>query len=181
MLLSCWCYLLGIVCVVFGGTAALAPAFLSRVYNALPRNKAAGYVFSTIAWIWAGYAVWNVGIDFLEPFKKFIPVLVLVCIPLTWVWMDNLLPCRAIGGLLCLFPYELLHVARSHPSAWRLVMVTLAYLCIIYGMILLLYPWKLRQIIVWITARPTLFRLSGVLDALIGLFIIVLGATVLRG
>jgi hypothetical protein len=120
------------------------------------------------------------GLDILEPFKKFIPFAVLACIPLTWFWLDNLLPCRAIGGLLVLFPYELLHVARVHPSPWRLVVVTLAYLCIVKGMMLLLYPWKMRQAIVWLTQRPPLFRLAGALHALLGLFLIGLGATVLR-
>jgi hypothetical protein len=180
MSLSCWCYLLGLVCALLGGAAALAPASVSRVCNALPRSKAAGYVLSTIAWIWAGHALWIMGLDFLLPFKKYIPLAVLVCIPLTWFWLDNLLPCRALGGLFTLFPYELLHAARVHPSAWRLAVVTLAYVCIVWGMILLLYPWKLRQVIVWATARPALFRFLGALVVLFGLFLIGLGALVLR-
>ena len=179
MPLHCWCYLLGLICVLMGTTVAAAPAPLSRFYNALPRSAVAGYLLSTIAWLWAGYALWTMGLDLLEPFKKFLPVAVLVCIPLTWFWLDNLLTCRALGALLCLFPYELLHVARVHPSPWRLVVVTLAYLCIVKGMILLLYPWKLRQAIVWLTQRPALFRLAGALNALLGLLLIGLGATVL--
>lgn len=180
MPLHCWCYLLGLICVLMGTAIAVAPAPLSRFYNALPRSAVAGYILSTIAWLWAGYALWTMGLDILEPFKKYLPVAVLVCIPLTWFWLDNLLTCRALGAVLCLFPYELLHVARVHTSPWRLVVVTLAYLCIVKGMILLLYPWKMRQAIVWFTQRPTLFRLAGALNALLGLFLIGLGATVLR-
>jgi len=180
MPLSCWCYLLGIICVLMGAAIAAAPAPLSRFYNTLPRSAVAGYILSTIAWIWAGYALWTMNLDFLMAFQKFIPVAVLVCIPLTWLWLDNLLPCRALGGILTLFPYELLHVARVHPSPWRLVLVALAYLCIVKGMFLLLYPWKMRQAIVWFTQRPAFFRLAGLIDALLGLFLIGLGATVLR-
>ncbi len=180
MPLHCWCYLLGLICVLAGASVALAPAPLARCLNALPRNAAAGYVLSTIAWVWAGYALWAMNLDFLMPFQKLIPVAVLVCIPLTWFWLDNLLPCRALGGILCLFPYELLHTARVHASPWRLVLVTLAYLCIVKGMILLLYPWKMRQLIVWLTQRPTLFRVGGALDVLLGLMLIALGAAVLR-
>ena len=181
MFLSSWCYLLGIVCVLLGGTAVAAPVPVSRVWNALPRDKVAGYVLSTLAWVWAGYALWVMGLDILMPFKKYIPFAVLVCIPLTWFWLDNLLPCRALGGLLTLFPYELLHVARVHQSEWRLVVVTLAYLCIVWGMVLLLYPWKLRQVIAWATARPAIFRGIGALHILLGIFLISLGALVLRG
>lgn len=180
MSLSCWSYLLGALCLILGGAVAAVPGPTGRALNALPRNKTAGYVLSTIAWIWAGYALWNMGLDIIMPFKKFIPVAALVCIPLTWMWLDNLLPCRALGGILVLFPYELLHVARVHASPWRLVIVTFAYVCIVKGMILLLYPWKLRQMAVWLTQRPVIFRLSGALNALLGLFLLALGATVLR-
>lgn len=180
MPLHCWCYLLGLICVLLGASIALAPAPLSRFYSALPRSAAAGYVLSTLAWAWAGYALWTMNIDFMMPFQKYIPLIVLACIPLTWLWLDNLLPCRAIGGLLCLFPYELLHVARVHASPWRLVVVAFAYLCIVKGMVLLLYPWKMRQAIAWFTQRPALFRLAGALNALAGLLLIALGAAALR-
>jgi len=173
--------LLGLICVLLGASIAFAPDRMARLYKAFPRNKAAGMVLSTVAWIWAGYAVWMMGLDFLQPFKMYIPVAALVCIPLTWFWLDNLLPCRALGGILVLFPYELLHTARVHASPWRLLVVTFAYVCIVKGMILLLYPWKLRQAIDWFTARPALFRLGGVINTLLGLLLIAVGATVLRG
>lgn len=180
MPLHCWCYLLGLILLVMGGSVAAAPGPLSRAYNAFPRHAVTGYVLSALAWIWAAYALMTMGLDILEPYKRFIPFIALACIPLSWFWLDNLLPCRALGGLLCLFPYELLHVARVHPSPWRLVVVTVAYLCIVKGMILLLYPWKLRQAAVWVTARPALFRAAGVLNVALGLLLIGLGATVLR-
>ena len=180
MPLHCWCYLLGLIGLLFGGAIVFAPGALSRVCNAFPRNQAAGYILSTIAWAWAGYALWTMGLDILMPFKKYIPLAALVCIPLTWYWLDNLLPCRALGGILTLFPYELLHVARVHPSPWRLVIVALAYICIVKGMILILYPWKLRQAVVWVTQRPALFRAAGAAHALLGVFLIALGALVLR-
>ncbi len=180
MPLHCWSYLLGLICVLMGAAIVAAPAPLSRFFNVLPRSVIAGRTLSSIAWVWAGYALWTMQLDFLVPFKKFLPVAVLVCAPLTWFWLDNLLTCRALGAILVLFPYELLHIARVHPSPWRLVLVTLAYLCIVKGMILILYPWKMRQLIIWITQRPARFRLAGALDVLLGLFLIGLGAAVLR-
>lgn len=180
MSLSFWCYLLGLIGVLAGLSAAAVPAPFARALNALPRSTAAGYALSTVAWIWAGYALWNMNLDFLMPYRNLIPIAVLICVPLTWFWLDNLLPCRAIGGLLTLFPYELLHVARVHASPWRLAVVSFAYLCIVAGMVLLLYPWKLRQTIVGLTQRAALFRLAGVAAALVGVAFIALGATVLR-
>ena len=180
MSLSYWSYVLGLVCVSFGGVVLVRPSAASRVLNAFPRNTVSGWVLSIVAWSWAGYAVHMMDIDFINPYKYLLPFLVLACIPLTWFWMGNLLPCRAFGGILTLFPYGLLLVARSHPSAWRLVLVVFAYIAIVKGMVYLLYPWKMRQQIVWVTARPVLFRAVGAVDALLGLLLIALGATVFR-
>lgn len=173
-----WSYLLAAICFVTGGMMVGAPALSMRLYGAFPRSKPAGYLLSTVAWVWAGYALWSMGIDFLEPFKQYIPFAVLACIPLTWFWMENLLPPRALGGILVLFPYELLHVARAHSSPWRLVLVTIAYVCIVKGMILLLYPWKFRQVVEWLTARSLLWRVGGAVKIVLGILLVVLGATV---
>ncbi|MCL2104736.1 MAG: hypothetical protein FWH21_06750 [Kiritimatiellaeota bacterium] len=180
MPLSCWSYTMGFVCLLFGGFIVLRPSDASRALNAFPRSVVSGYVLSAIAWVWAGFAVYMMDIDIINPYKYLLPFVVLGCIPLTWFWMGNLLPCRALGGILTLFPYGLFLVARSHPSSYRRVLVVVAYIAIIKGMIYILYPWKLRQQIVWITARPVLFRAAGVIDALLGILMIALGATVLR-
>jgi uncharacterized protein YjeT (DUF2065 family) len=180
MSLPFWCYALGLVCLLFGGFALVRPSDASRVLNAFPRNKISGYVLSVIAWVWAGWAFSQMDIDFINPHKYLLPFLVLVCIPLTWFWMGNLLPCRALGGILTLFPHGLFLVTRSHPSQWRLVLVTLAYIAIVMGMMYLLYPWKMRKQIIWITARPTLFRAVGAIGAALGILMIALGATVFK-
>ena len=180
MPVSCWAYVVGLVCVVFGGFVLASPSVASRALNALPRHAISGYVLSAIAWAWAGWAAYAMDIDIINPYKYLLPYVVLICIPLTWFWLDNLLPCRALGGILVLFPYGLLHTVRSHPSPWRLVLVVLAYIAIIKGMVFILYPWKMRQMIVWVTARPALFRVVGVVEAVLGIVLIALGATVLR-
>ena len=178
MLLSCWSYLLGLVFVLAGGFVLAKPDTAARALNALPRHTVAGYVLSVVAWIWAGYAVYSMDLDIINPYKGYLWVLVPACIALTWFWMGNLLPCRAIGGILMLFPYELLLVQRSHDSSWRLVLVVLAYVAIVKGMVFILYPWKMRQMIVWFTARPSLFRAVAAAEVLFGLLLIALGATV---
>ena len=179
MTLSVWSYLLGALFLLAGGMSLACPAAACRVCKAFPRSKAAGWVLSLVAWVWAGVATNEMGLDFLEPYKKLIPVLVLVCIPLTWWWLSNLLPCRALGGIYTLFPYWLLHVARVHPSPWRLALVALAYLFIVWGMVLILYPWKLRQAIDWLTASNSRMRASAAVRIVLGLFLTALGAAVL--
>jgi len=180
MTLSSWCYVLGCCLGVLGVSLLALPEKISRSLNALPRHQIAGYVLTAVAWIWAGYALWSMDLDLINPYKTYLPVIVAACIPLTCWWMENLLASRAIGAILTLFPYELLHTARAHQSPWRLVMVTFAYICIIKGMILLLYPWQMRRAIVFVTARPWLFKAMACAHIALGGLMIGLGATVLR-
>lgn len=180
MSLAVWCYLLGGVALLMGGAGVLQTATCAGWLHSLPRNRIAAYILSAIAWVWAGYAIISMGLDFMRAYQKFIPVAVLVFIPLTWAWMPNLLACRALGGLGLLFPYELLHVARVHASPWRLALVTFAYLCIVAGMFTVLYPWRLRQVLHWLAARPRALRFVSGATILWGILLLFLGAQVLR-
>ncbi|MEI6646972.1 MAG: hypothetical protein WCP12_13135 [bacterium] len=180
MTLSVWCTVIGCCLGAWGISFLVLPEKMSRVLNALPRQLIVGYVLTAIAWSWAGYALWMMDLDLINPYKCYLPIAVAACIPLTCWWMENLLACRALGAILTLFPYELLHVARVHQSPWRLVLVTFAYICIVKGMVLILYPWQMRRAIVYVTARPWLFRTVAVAHLGLGLLIIVLGASVLK-
>jgi uncharacterized protein YjeT (DUF2065 family) len=178
MSITSWCFILGLICVAVGGAMVLMPVQAGRMMSAFPRHKIAGYVLSAVAWAWAAYAVNTLDIDFINPYKKFLPLVVAVCIPLTWWWMENLLPCRALSGILMLFPCEMLYAVRAHESDWRLLLVTLAYLAIVKGMFFMLYPWRMRQCITWTTAHPMRMRVVGAMDLLIGVLLIGLGMTV---
>lgn len=180
MTLSVWCTVLGGCLGAFALSLLVLPEKMSRALNALPRHTIAGYVLAAIAWIWAGYALWTMDLDLINPYKRYLPIAVAACIPLTCWWMENLLSCRAIGAILTLFPYELLHAARVHPSPWRLVLVTFAYICIVKGMFLILYPWQMRRAIVFVTARPGLLRTLAVAHLCFALLMIALGASVLK-
>ncbi len=180
MPLHCWCYTLSLFLLISGAFALAVPEKMNAVMEKFCRNRIIGIVLCLIAWAWAGYALWILPIDFLEPYRKYIPYLILVCAPLTCVSMKNLLPCRALGGILVLYPYQLLMVARSHPSSWRLLVVSIAYISIIKGMTLLLYPWKMRQCVVWMRDKPLLTRLGGAINLVLGGLLVWLGMTVLR-
>ncbi len=180
MPLNYWCYILGIFMIVTGFYALWQPCKFSKLLTNFCRNRVAGILLTMLAWAWAGYALWTLPIDFLMPYRKYIPYLVLICAPLTCFSMDNLLSCRALGGILVLYPYQLLIIARSHPSPWRVVVIGVAYISIIKGMTLLLYPWKMRQTLVWLEGRAKLTRCGGALNLVLGLIMIWLGAAILR-
>ncbi len=180
MPLQCWCYTLSIFLLLSGACALITPGGINTLLEKFCRSRITGIILCLTAWAWAGYALWTLPIDFLMPYRKYIPYLVLVCAPMTCISMENLLACRALGGILVLYPYHLLLTARSHPSAWRLLVVTIAYISIIKGMTLLLYPWKMRQCVVWMKQRPQLTRAGGAVNLALGIILAWLGAAVLR-
>lgn len=172
---------------VFGPLLAALGLFLLAggrqtvaVLQALPRHVWTGRVLATLAWIGAGWATWVMPLSIIEPFKRFLPVVVLVCIPLTWTWLDDLLVCRATGGILMLFPAPLLLSLRSHPSPWRLVLVTFAYLAIIKGMILMLYPWHMRRACHAAAASAGIRMVGGIIALAVGIVILAAGFLALR-
>lgn len=180
MPLSCWCYTLSLFLLTSGAFALLKPDAMNTAMQKFCRNRYIGITLCLIAWAWAGHALWLLPIDFLTPYKKYIPYLILVLAPMTCISMENLLPCRALGGILVLYPYQLLLVARSHPSPWRILVISIAYISIIKGMTLILYPWKMRQTLVWIKEKPILMRAGGVINLVLGGLLVWLGITVLR-
>jgi len=180
MPLHCWCYTLSIFLAAIGFFALWKPQSFNSFLEKFCRNRIAGIILTLIAWVWAGYALWTLPIDFLMPYRKYIPYLVLIGAPMTCVSMANLLPCRALGGILVLYPYNLLLIVRSHPSPWRLLVVSIAYISIIKGITLLLYPWKMRQSLIWLRDKPYLTRIGGAINLILALLLTWLGIGILR-
>ena len=61
-------------------------------------------------------------------------------------YMKELLAPRALGGLLLLLANPILNAARWLDTPWRFVMVIVAYILVIKGMLLVLSPFRLRQL-----------------------------------
>ena len=83
---------------------------------------------------------------FLDAYKGYIYILAPLVFAAIVIYMKELLAARALGGFLLLIAVPILQEARWHDSAWRLLVVVLVYLWIIYGLLLLLSPWWFRKI-----------------------------------
>ena len=161
MTLQTWTLLLALLACLGGLPALLAPGPTSRALRGLCRNRWADIVLSTLALAWAGWLLYALPLEFLQPYRKYIPFVMLAAIPFTWYAMPDLLAARAIGGLLVLLPAPVLQVARVHPSAWRLVIVSLMYLYAVAGMTLIMAPYFLRDLLAWLAGNDTRLRICG--------------------
>jgi hypothetical protein len=70
--------------------------------------------------------------------------------------------------------------ARWVDTPWRLVIIVWAYAWVIAGMWFTISPWRMRDVIRWVTATPQRLRLISALRLGFGVFVIVLGLTAFR-
>ena len=178
--LSRWSLLLGAILLIKGLFILAARPQAAQVAQGFSRNVWAGRILATCAWAWAGWALYVMPLEMLMAIRPWIPLLILVAIPLSWFWMADLLSCRALGGLLVLFPCPLLLAAREEPSPLRLALVIFTYLAIVIGMWLILYPYYLRRWIEWCVAQPLRMQLAGAASAVLGAFFVALGLLVFK-
>ncbi len=163
------CLLLGIVCLSFAGIC-LSQQAKKRILN-FPRNRLAGMILTACAWIWVGIELYRHPVDLLAFFSPTTTLcLALVCIPLSWVLLENLLSIRALGGLLMLWPMPVILAIREHDSLWRLIPITLGYIHLILGMIFVFYPWTGRVICEWLAERKPRLQMA-VLHTVLGIMI----------
>ena len=142
----------------FGAFAAFRPSLAARALVAFPRNRAAGVALCALGWLGTAYELDTIGIEVFDRFLKAFPfelwILAFVLAVLTCWWMPNLLPIRGLSAVFMLFPAEMFHAIRLEPTQWRLVLVVIAYVCIVAGMFGMFYPWRIRQALAWLSERP---------------------------
>jgi len=178
--LSHWSLLLGAILIVKGLFLLTARSQGTQLARGFARHVWTGRLLATCAWAWAGWALYTMPLELLTPIRQWIPLLIVIAIPLSWYWMADLLSCRATGGLLVLIPCPLLLAVREEPSPLRLAVVIFAYLAIVIGMTLILYPYYLRRWLDWVTARPVRMKIAGAAAMALGAFLAALGLLVFQ-
>ena len=166
--LQLWVCGMGMASALCGLAALALPGVLAEALRALPRSRWLGYLFSALALIWAGALLYALPLDFLVPYRMYILIATALAIPFSWYAMPDLLAARSLGGLLSLIPAPVLQLIRSHPSSWRLVVVTLLYAMAVAGMTLLMAPYYLRDYFEWHGASRIRVRCFGAFRAVLG-------------
>lgn len=183
--MALWFFVLGLPLAAWGLVSLAAAPRAAQALTAFPRSRRAGRVLCAVAWLWTAHACDVIGIEVFDRFLKAFPgelwILAAVLTVLTCRWMENLLPVRGASALLMLFPGELFPAIRLCDTPWRLALVVFAYVCAAAGMFGMFYPWRVRQALAWLAARPAGVRaVGGALGALGALFV-ALGACAAGG
>jgi hypothetical protein len=123
-----------------------------------PRNYEVGVLLTIIATIWfylmvklmdlGEFTSWRPTVLFLTPIAGILAIF----------FMRDYLAVRALGTVVLLAAEPLLESAFLRDEQIRLLLVTLVYLWIIFGMFWVGMPYTLRDQIAWITASEKRWR-----------------------
>ncbi len=169
---------IGLAALGGGLAAARNPGSMRAWMQSFPRSVWPGRILAAIDLTWAALELNQMHLGSLDVLKTHLFWLTPLAIWLCITYLDELLSPRALGGFLLLLAGTVLDIARWHPSQARLVVTVLAYLWIVFGMLLLLAPWWFRRITLVAAQTDAGLRAGGVLKALAGIGLILLGLLV---
>lgn len=173
--------LVGVLYVLIHLPLVVAPVAVRRALDAFPRNMVAAGILSVVALAWSAYAVNDMPLGGLDAYKSWLWVLGPVLFLLVMTLMSELLAVRALGGLLMLAASPVLEAQRLNDSPWTVVPALLAYAWVVAGMMLMLSPYRFRQVVERTCTTESRTRLMGLGGVVAGGVLVVLGRTVLHG
>lgn len=147
--------LAGLFLILLSMLALVWPAKTQASLKSFPRSKGSGYFLLTIAVIWSWLLIAYIDLGEFSNWRTRILVLIPVAYALTLVFVDEFLAVRALGMLALLMGEPLLNSAWLRPEPWRLLLVVLAYLGIIFGLFWIGMPYTLRNQIDWLTQKQS--------------------------
>ncbi|HEY5297547.1 MAG TPA: hypothetical protein VIK59_06460 [Verrucomicrobiae bacterium] len=158
------------------------PQKFAAVARRFPRNLNAGIFLMLLGTAWF---LWNVNSEPIADFSAFKPYMMLAFAAvgiLACVFIQDFLAVRGLAVVALLLGKLMLDTGRPHlgDSHWVLIIQLWAYVLIVLGIWFTITPWKLRDILNWLTANETRVKTGSAIRLAFGLFILILGLTAFR-
>lgn len=136
-----------------------------------PRNKFAAWIISAVGVTWVAWLLFKTPLAWVDDYKPSLYFLAPVFFLIMVNYMDELLAPRALGGFLLLLPSPIIDIARQR----GLLLVSLAYMLVVLGIMLVLSPYMFRKgMALWIKSNEQC-RILGFTWLGAGAFIAVFG------
>ena len=156
----------------------LKPAEFASVARKFPRSEPCGYVLMLLGTVWF---LWNLKGEAISDFSSLKPIMYAgfgLAGVLTCIYVSDFLAVRGLAVVLLLLSKVMLDTQRNVDSDWRIVIAIWAYVWIVAGIWFTISPWRLRDLIHWLTVSDQRVRVTSALRLAFALFVAILGLTV---
>lgn len=143
-----------------------------------PRSQRAAYLFFGGGAVWFLYAVWHLSPADFGDYRTYLFVGFALIALLAFKCVPDFLAVRGLAAVVLMGAMPLLDAAyMEYGKPQRLLMVSLVYLAIALAIWLGAQPWRLRDFLSWLFARPQRARTFGGVLAGYGLLLAIVAFT----
>lgn len=167
--------ILGVLATGGGLVGLFRPDLVKRVLELFPRSTVPAWGLMALCCFLGAREALGMNMGFLDAYKKYIYFISPAVFVASVIYMKELLAPRALGGFLVLIAVPILESARWNESVFRLVVVSVVYLWIIYGIVLLMSPWWFRKLSTPLLENEALFKVVASGKTMLGIVFLILG------
>ena len=168
------CLLTGLALLVLGSFLALGSPRFFQALERFPRSRTATLVLFGLATVLVLYEVTQLGEADFGRYRWWLFAFFAALAGGAWFLVPDFLGIRGLAVLLLLVSAELLRAAYLEPPASRLFLVGFVYFVILAALYLAAVPYRFRDGVEGLRARPVLGRVLGTFTALYGVGLCVL-------
>lgn len=168
----------GVLLLLLGVPLLLNHSAWTASLKAFPRSQRCAYVLFGAAAVWFLYAVWHLSAADFGDYRGYLFVGFAAIAVLSFKCVPDFLAVRGLAALVLMAAMPLLDAAyMQYDKPQRLLLVSLVYLAISCAIWLGAQPWRMRDFLSWLLARPERTRAFGAALAGYGLLLSVVAFT----
>src|SRR4051812_6859831 len=168
----------GLLFLLLGLPLALNHSGYAAMLKAMPRSRNATYVFFSAGAAWFLYAIWHLSAADFGDYRGWLFVGFALIAALSFSSVPDFLAVRGLSALVLMGATPLLDAAyMEYGLKQRLFMVAAVYIAISLAIWLGAQPWRMRDFIAWLFARPGRARGVGAALSGYGLLLVVVAFT----
>lgn len=127
----------------------------TAVLKAFPRSQRAAYVFFTAGAAWFLYAIWHLSAADFGDYRVYLFVAFAAIAILSFKCVPDFLAVRGLSTVILMGAMPLLDAGYMNFEHWYISLYKIAvYFAIIVAIWLGAQPWRLRDFVAWLFARP---------------------------
>lgn len=151
------------------------PPAMNAWLAGFPRNVWAGRSLAAVDIALVLLLLLSEGFSWVNEYRPLVFIAAPAAFAIVIIFMDELLSVRALGGLFLLVPFWILKAAFMHPSPYKLLMTSFAYLLVVTGMVLVWSPYLFRKFVKLVNIGGHIGYAIGLTGTLLGAVMIFLG------